>query len=156
MRNLLIALCAAFMFAVACASEAPLLADDPALEARVMSIAQELRCLVCQNETIAASHADLAIDLRQQIRTQLKAGRTAQQVSDFMVERYGEFVLYRPRFNARTLLLWLGPFVLLLVAALTLVVNVRRRKTGVPSAELSAADASRARRLLGVVEETRP
>ncbi len=156
MRDLLIALCAAFMFAGACANEAPLLADDPALEARVMSIAQELRCLVCQNETIAASHADLAIDLRQQIRTQLKAGRTAQQVSDFMVERYGEFVLYRPRFNARTLLLWLGPFVLLLVAALTLVVNVRRRKTGAPSPELSAADALRARQLLGVVEETRP
>ncbi|MEO6031831.1 MAG: cytochrome c-type biogenesis protein [Burkholderiaceae bacterium] len=155
MRNLLMAICFAGAFAGTAANEAPLLADDPALEARVMSIAQELRCLVCQNETVAASHADLAVDLRQQIRTQLKRGRSPQQVSDFMVERYGEFVLYRPRFNARTLLLWLGPFALLLVAILTLVVNVRRRRTGAPDTDLSAPETSRARRLLGIVEETR-
>lgn len=155
MRSLLLAIGSACALTCAGAIEAPLLAQDPALEARVMSIAQELRCLVCQNETIAASHADLAVDLREQIRSKLKDGQSAQQISDFMVERYGEFVLYRPRFNARTLLLWLGPFVLLLVAVATLIVNVRRRRLSAPGADLSPADAARARRLLGVPEETR-
>ncbi len=72
------------------------MAEDPVLEATVMAIAEELRCLVCQNETIAASHADLAVDLRKQIRQQLKQGQSQQQILDFMVQRYGDFVLYRP------------------------------------------------------------
>ena len=134
---------------VAVAKDAPLMSDDPALEARVMVIAEELRCLVCQNETIAASHADLAIDLRKQIRNKLKEGQSQQQILDFMVERYGDFVRYRPPLKASTVLLWVGPFVLLGVAALTLVLNIRRRRLSANAAPLSAADAARARQLLG-------
>lgn len=122
--------------------------SDPALEARVLGIAEELRCLVCQNETIAASHADLAVDLRKQIRVQLQAGQTQQQILDFMVERYGDFVLYRPPFQARTLLLWLGPFALLAIAVAVLVVNVRRRRRSALAQEWSPAQSQRARALL--------
>ena len=131
------------------AAEAPPLADDPALEARVLKVAEELRCLVCQNETIAASHADLAVDLRNQIRVKLREGQSPQQIVDFMVERYGDFVRYRPPLKATTVLLWAGPFVLLVLAFAVLVRNVRQRRMGVAqTAELSEADAARARGLL--------
>jgi cytochrome c-type biogenesis protein CcmH len=121
---------------------------DPALEARVLAIAEELRCLVCQNETIAASHAELAVDLRKQIRTKLGEGQSKQQILDFMADRYGDFVLYRPRWKASTIMLWAGPFALLLVALTTLALNIRRRRQSVASAELTPAEAERARRLL--------
>ncbi len=125
------------------------MAADPALEARVMAISEELRCLVCQNETIAASHADLAIDLRKQIRIKLTQGQSQQQILDFMVERYGDFVLYRPPLKASTVLLWAGPFVLLLAAATVLMLNIRRRRgAGQPKA-LSPDEVRRAKQLLG-------
>ena len=149
-RPLLLALwfaCAPLSPAVA--AEAPPLADDPALEARVLKVAEELRCLVCQNETIAASHADLAVDLRQQIRVKLREGESPQQIVDFMVERYGDFVRYRPPLKPTTVLLWAGPFVLLALALFVLVRNVRRRRAALQIEELSEADAARARRLLG-------
>jgi len=125
-------------------------AADPALEARVMLIAEELRCLVCQNETIAASHAELALDLRQQIRQQLQQGRTPPQILEFMAERYGDFVLYRPPLKAQTLLLWLGPFALLLLAGLFLWRQLRATKPtdAPPAPALSAAEFARAERLL--------
>lgn len=129
-------------------STAPPLAADPALEGRVMQIAEELRCLVCQNETIAASHADLAVDLRKQIRNKLREGQSKQQILDFMVARYGEFVLYRPRLQDTTLLLWAGPFVLLAVAGGALAINIRRHRQAASSAELSPAEHARARQLL--------
>jgi len=153
-----IALCLAWLLAgqAVAAREAPLLAADPALEARVMEIAQELRCLVCQNETLAASHADLAVDLRQQIRSQLQTGQSPAQIRDFMVERYGDFVLYRPRFGARTLLLWLGPFALLLVAVFALLRTIGQRSSTPPEPELTAAQTRRARQLLTTTEEPRP
>ncbi len=91
-------------------------AADAALEQRLQRIADELRCLVCQNETIAASQAALAVDLRAQIREQLRAGRDELQIRDYMVSRYGDFILYRPPWRASTLALWLGPFVLLALA----------------------------------------
>lgn len=138
------------------AREAPALAQDPALEARMLEIAQELRCLVCQNETLAASHADLALDLREQIRAQLRAGHSPQQIRDFMVERYGDFVLYRPRFGLRTLLLWLGPFALLLLAAASLVFTIRRRAAAPPERELSADERRRAHALLEAGGEGQP
>ncbi len=103
---------------------------------------------MCQNETLAASHADLAVDLRQQIRLKLQAGESEKQIVDFMVSRYGEFVLYRPRLEARTVLLWLGPFVLLAVAVLMLVINVRRRRRSVLASDWSEAQAESARALL--------
>ena len=130
------------------AKEAEPASSNPELEARVLAIGAELRCLVCQNETIAASHADLAVDLRQQIRLKLQAGQSKEQIVDFMVARYGEFVLYRPRLEARTVLLWLGPFALLVVALLTLVVNVRRRRRSALASDWSDAQAQRARVLL--------
>jgi cytochrome c-type biogenesis protein CcmH len=100
---------------------------DPALEARVMKVAEELRCLVCQNETIAASHADLAVDLRKQIRLKLSQGQSERQILDFMVERYGDFVLYRPPVKSTTLLLWFGPALMLLLGFGALAVVLRRR-----------------------------
>jgi cytochrome c-type biogenesis protein CcmH len=102
-------------------------AADPALEARMLSIASELRCLVCQNQTIADSHADLAADLREQVREQLKAGRSDREVIDFMTARYGDFVLYRPPFKATTALLWLGPALMLALGFGVLAIVLRRR-----------------------------
>ena len=142
--GLLLVLCGV----VAAAQEARPLAEDPVLEAKVMRIAEELRCLVCQNETIAASHADLAVDLRQQIRLKLQQGQSQAQIIDFMVQRYGDFVLYRPPVKRSTWLLWAGPFVLLGVALLGLGLAIRRRR-GPAAAPLAAADSERARRLLG-------
>ena len=139
---------AAVALAPASARDAVPMADDPVLEARVMKIAEELRCLVCQNETIAASHADLAVDLRKQIRLKLQAGQSQQQILDFMVERYGDFVRYRPPLKASTVLLWAGPFVLLLLAAATLWANIRRRGRSRQGSGLSEAEAQRARQLL--------
>ena len=132
----------------ATAKEAAPASDDPALEARVLAVAEELRCLVCQNETIAASQADLAVDLRQQIRQKLKAGQGQQEILDFMVARYGDFVLYRPPLKATTLLLWVGPFVLLALAGLVLVLHIRRRRREAGEQSWSAEQAQRARALL--------
>ncbi|MFS2007205.1 cytochrome c-type biogenesis protein CcmH [Duganella sp. CT11-25] len=104
--------------------------DGAALEKRVDHVAQQLRCLVCQNQSIADSHAQLALDLKKEARTQLSQGRSEQEVIDFMVQRYGDFVLYRPPFNAATLLLWIGPFALLVAGLAALLVNLRRRGLG--------------------------
>lgn len=130
------------------AQEAQPLAEDPVLEAKVMRIAEELRCLVCQNETIAASHADLAVDLRKQIRQKLQQGQSEQQILDFMVQRYGDFVLYRPPVKSSTWLLWGGPFLLLAAALVVLTLNIRRRRN-LASAPLQGEEAERVRRLLG-------
>ena len=138
---------------VAQAKVAPNTSADPALEARMMVIAEELRCLVCQNETIAASHADLAVDLKNQIRLKLQEGQSQKQILSFMVERYGDFVLYRPPLKTTTLLLWLGPFVLLAIAIVMLVLNVRRRRRAVQPAALSDADAAKARALLATTTQ---
>jgi len=129
-------------------SKATPLSADPVLEARVLKIAEELRCLVCQNETIAASQADLAKDLRQQIREQLTQGRTQPQILEFMSQRYGDFVLYRPPLQLSTVLLWAGPFVLLLVAAGVLLMNIRRRDPSTEPSPLTPAELQRAQRLL--------
>ena len=147
MRSAALLLALAMASGLASAKEAQPLAADPALEARVMAVAEELRCLVCQNETIAASQADLARDLRGQVRDQLQQGRTPQQVREFMVARYGEFVLYRPPLQATTVLLWGGPFALLAVALGWLVLRVRRRPAQANEA-LTADEARRVRQLL--------
>jgi cytochrome c-type biogenesis protein CcmH len=134
--------------ALAAAQTARPLAADPALEARVLEIAHELRCLVCQNETIAASHADLAVDLRNQIREQLVAGRSEREILDYMVERYGDFVLYNPPVKPVTWLLWGGPFVLLAAMLAWLWRTLRQRRRGSPPAALSEEEHRRARALL--------
>jgi len=111
------------------ANEAAPAVADPVLEARMLSITSELRCLVCQNQTIADSHAELADDLRRQVREMLVRGDTDQQIIDYMTARYGDFVLYRPPVKATTWLLWFGPGVLLLggLTALALVLRQRSR-----------------------------
>ncbi|HEX5374278.1 MAG TPA: cytochrome c-type biogenesis protein [Aquabacterium sp.] len=109
------------------AGEAAPLAADPALEARMMAIASELRCLVCQNQTVADSHSGLATDLRQEIRGLLQQGQTDQQVRDYMTARYGDFILYRPPVNASTALLWFGPALLAVVGLLVLWRVLRQR-----------------------------
>ena len=121
---------------------------DPALEVRVLAIAEELRCLVCQNETIAASNAELAVDLRNQIRIKLKQGQSQEQILDFMAQRYGDFVLYRPRLQASTVLLWAGPFVLLLGATVVLTLHIRRRRSEGSARELSDEELARAEAML--------
>jgi cytochrome c-type biogenesis protein CcmH len=128
-------------------NEAVPAADDPVLEKRVMDLAEELRCLVCQNQTLADSNAELALDLRRQIREQLKEGKTERQVIDYLVDRYGDFVLYRPPLKASTVLLWFGPFLLLALGALVLVGRIRRQR-GDTQAPLSQADHARAAELL--------
>ena len=109
------------------APTATLTAADPALEARMLAITGELRCLVCQNQTIADSHADLAVDLRQQVREMLARGLSDEQVRRYMTDRYGDFVLYRPPLKATTAVLWLGPALLLAVALTALGIVIRRR-----------------------------
>jgi cytochrome c-type biogenesis protein CcmH len=120
--------------------------DDPDLEKRVATLAHELRCLVCQNQTLADSNAPLAVDLRSQIREQLKAGKTERDVVQFMVARYGDFILYRPPLKASTVALWAGPFLLLLLGAFILYRRIARRRIAEP--QLSEAERARAARLL--------
>ena len=152
MPKVLLALLALCLAAAVHAADAPLTAAEPELEARMLRISAELRCLVCQNETIAASHADLALDVRKQIRHKLQQGQSQQQIFDFMVERYGDFVLYRPPVKGSTLLLWFGPFALLLTGIIAwIVVQRRSRLRGSEAATPDANARQRARDLLGWV-----
>ena len=127
MPKFLLALLALCLAAAVHAAEAPPTAADPELEAKMLRVANELRCLVCQNETIAASHADLAVDLRNQIRDMLRQGQSERQIIDYMTARYGDFVLYRPPVRVDTALLWFGPTVLMIGGLATLFVVLRRR-----------------------------
>jgi cytochrome c-type biogenesis protein CcmH len=121
---------------------------NPALESRARALSQELRCLVCQNQSIDDSDAQLARDLRILLRERLKAGDSDQQVLDFLVARYGKFVLLRPRFEWHTALLWLAPGLLLLAGAFGIVLAARRRlKPALAEAPLSAQESARLRRL---------
>lgn len=108
--------------------EAPDMAQDPQLEARMVQLAQELRCLVCQNESLASSHAELADDLRQEVREQLRQGKTDQEIKDYLVARYGDFVLYRPEVKPLTWALWFGPFALVLLALVLLGRYIAQRR----------------------------
>jgi cytochrome c-type biogenesis protein CcmH len=127
---LLPALCTALLLtgAPASAKDAPSVALNPEIEARMMAVAAELRCLVCQNQTIADSHSGLALDLRQQIREMLGKGMTEAQINHYMTDRYGDFVLYRPPFKASTWLLWVGPGALMVGALVALARVLRRRQ----------------------------
>jgi cytochrome c-type biogenesis protein CcmH len=137
---------AAFV-APALANEAQPAATDVALEKRVTALSAELRCLVCQNQTIADSNAPLAVDLRNQVREKLAAGMSEGDIIDFMVARYGDFVLYRPPVKAATVLLWFGP-PLLLLAGLWLFARTVLRRRAAAAAPLSADEQARARALL--------
>lgn len=108
--------------------------DDPAMDERMRNLASELRCLVCQNQSLIDSDAPLAVDLRRELRSKLENGATDAEVVDYLVDRYGDFVLYRPRFKAETLLLWLGPLILVVVTLTLFARALRRRNTAVISA----------------------
>jgi cytochrome c-type biogenesis protein CcmH len=130
------------------AKDAQPASDDPVLEARVMTLAKELRCLVCQNETLADSRADLAVDLRNQIREQMKAGKSDKEIIAFVTDRYGKFILFRPPVDPTTYLLWFGPFVLMLGGLLLLFRYVKQRRDLIVDQPLSADERRRADTLL--------
>jgi cytochrome c-type biogenesis protein CcmH len=140
LRRALLA-CALLMSALtaAQAGEATPAVEDPALEARVVEVASELRCLVCQNQTIADSHADLAVDLRNQVREMLRRGDSREQIVAYMTARYGDFVLYRPPLKESTALLWFGPG-LLMVAGIAVLVVVLRRRAKLPDESFETDD----------------
>lgn len=123
--------------------------EDPVLEKRVTALTAELRCLVCQNQSLADSHADLATDLKNQVRAMMKEGRTDAEIKAFMTDRYGDFVLYRPPVKATTWLLWIGPFVLFAAALAALFGYIRKRRAAAgESVALSPEQQARARALL--------
>ena len=131
------------------AKDAAPLAEDPVVEQRMVKITEELRCLVCQNESLSGSHADLANDLRREIRGLIKAGKSDSEIMDFMVSRYGDFVRYRPPLKGITLLLWFGPAALLLLGIIVLIRYLRRRDSTVAGQRaISAEEAARAEALL--------
>lgn len=138
------------------AQEARPVAEDPVLEQRVMALSQELRCLVCQNETLADSRADLANDLRNQIREQMKAGKSDKEIIAFLTERYGEFILYRPPVKPTTYLLWFGPFLLLVGGLVFLYRHLKARRELIKDEPLSADERRRAEELLRVGSDIAP
>ncbi|GAB1368578.1 cytochrome c maturation protein CcmH [Azonexus hydrophilus] len=146
--GLLVSLC--ILPAQASSTYEAAVATDPVAEKRLQALSRELRCLVCQNETIADSNAELAVDLRREIRGMIQEGRSDNEILEFMVTRYGDFVLYRPPVKAITLLLWGGPIALLLIAVLSLRSYLKRRSILVAKTDkpLSAEEARRAEALL--------
>ncbi len=130
------------------AGEAKDLAADPVLEKRMIGLAENLRCLVCQNESLASSHAELAEDLRREVREQMAQGKNDQEIIDYLVARYGDFVLYKPPVKSYTMLLWFGPFALLLIGAGVLVFQLRKRRQTVQETELTPEAQQRAASLL--------
>ena len=132
----------------ALAKEATPLAEDPVVEQRLIDISEEMRCLVCQNESLAASRADLALDLRRELRILIKEGKTDAEIKDYMVTRYGDFVLYRPQVKPLTWVLWGGPFLLMIGGVIALIMFLRRRRGEVASNVLSQEESLRAESLL--------
>jgi cytochrome c-type biogenesis protein CcmH len=128
--------------------EAAAMAQDPVVEARLVVLSQELRCLVCQNESLASSHAELADDLRREVRSLIREGKSDQEVKDFLVARYGDFVLYRPEVKPLTWVLWFGPFVLMLLAVVFLGRYLQARRAQVTPQALSEEDRARAEQWL--------
>ena len=149
-RLLLIALCvlgAAMPLAAAAADAVPT-EQDPVAASRSVKLSEKLRCLVCQNQSIAESNAELALDLRRQIREQIAAGKTDDQIVEYMVARYGDFVLYEPPVKPTTALLWAGPALLLVVGFAGLALLVRARRAEPPAPALSMEERKRAAQLL--------
>ncbi len=147
MKNILILLfCLLPTFSYA--GEAKDMAADPVLEKRMIGLAEKLRCLVCQNESLASSHAELAEDLRREVREQMSRGKDDQEILDYLVARYGDFVLYEPPVKSYTVLLWFGPFALLLAGAGMLVYQLRKRRQIIQESELTPEAQERAASLL--------
>jgi cytochrome c-type biogenesis protein CcmH len=153
MKIFLLMILCALSFSSSFAKDATPLADDPVTEQRLISISEEMRCLVCQNESLAGSRSDLANDLRREIRTLIKEGKSDHQIRNFMVERYGDFVLYRPPVKPITWLLWIGPFIILLIGVAVLFTYLRRRNSAVTIIALSDDDNKRIDALLNAKDE---
>jgi cytochrome c-type biogenesis protein CcmH len=141
-------LCVLSSFAMAQVQEEERPSDDPVIEARLAKLSKELRCLQCQNQTLADSPAGLAADLRREIREQMKAGKSDQEIVAFLTQRYGDFILYRPRVTFTTYLLWFGPFVLLLGGLFVLFYYIKQRRDSVEEKPLSVDERRRAEDLL--------
>jgi len=157
MRAALLLLCA--LLAGPClAREAVPVAEDPAIEQRLIAISSELRCLVCQNESLAASRAELALDLRREVRVLIARGESDDAIRAFLTDRYGDFILYRPQFKATTLLLWLGPALLLVVGLALLFRQLRRRARNAGAPDLPDAELSKEERatLAGLLNSEDP
>ncbi len=148
MKRWLIVLTLALGALAAQAREAAPLAVDEVTEKRMVAISDELRCLVCQNESLSGSHAELANDLRREIRTLIKDGKSDAEIMDFMVARYGDFVRYRPPVKGTTLLLWFGPLAMLLIGLFALIRYLRRRNDEISDAPLNADEQRQADALL--------
>ena len=148
MKKLMIALMLCLLPAYVYAGEAQPLAKNPAMEKRMIKLTKNLRCLVCQNESLAASQADLAKDLRQEVREMMEKGMTDQQIKDYLVARYGDFVLYDPPVKKTTLLLWYGPFGLMLVGLAVLFYQLRKRRRLIVEPELTPEAQQRVASLL--------
>ena len=148
MRALIFLLLLHGMTFAAVAREAQSLSDDPELDIRVKALSQQLRCLVCQNETLADSNADLAADLRQTIREQMKAGKSDKEIVAFLTDRYGDFVLYNPRVKPTTYLLWFGPFIFLAVGLFALFRYLQQRRGLIHEHPLTAEERRRAEDIL--------
>ena len=147
MKSLLLILI--FVFSAFTVNDVKAQTNDTQTEQRIRHLSEKLRCLVCQNQSLADSNAELAQDLRQQLREQVKAGRSDDEILDYLVQRYGDFVLYEPPFKATTVLLWIGPFVLLAAAALVLVATLRRRRRAPEEPALGPEDKRLVERVLG-------
>ena len=153
MKRWLLLIFAVFMVSTATATDSATeaaIANDPVAEKRLQGLSEELRCLVCQNQNIADSNAELAQDLRREIRGMIKSGKSDKEIIDFMVARYGDFVLYRPPVKGITLLLWGGPIALMLLGLLVLRSYLKKRARRLVEEErpLSADESSRADALL--------
>lgn len=147
--NFLFVLLLLLCMPLAHADQAAVSKSDPVLEKRVMDLSAHLRCLVCQNQTIADSNAELAVDLKNQVRTKLQQGQSDQEILDYMVTRYGEFVLFSPLVKSTTWLLWFGPLLLVILGLGVLVINLRRRRKLMQQApSLTADEHARASSLL--------
>jgi cytochrome c-type biogenesis protein CcmH len=153
MRRLFLVLSLLIACSPGFAREAAPTAADVAVEKRMVAISEELRCLVCQNESLAGSQADLAKDLRREIREQIAQGKSDKEILDFMTGRYGDFVRYRPPLKGTTFLLWFGPFLLLVAGIAALAIILRRRSRRVTAATLSAEEQKQAEALLKLGEE---
>lgn len=148
MKHVLFALMLCLSPLAAVAGEAQPMNKDPALEKRVMALSAELRCLVCQNQSLADSHAELAADLRNEVRELMKSGKSDAEVVDYLVARYGDFVRYRPPMNTTTALLWFGPLILAVIGAGVLFFNLAKRRRRVAETALTDEERKRAAALL--------
>ena len=148
MKRATFAVLASFCFAMAIFAQVAQPLEDPAIEERMRNLTKQLRCLVCQNETLADSQAPLAEDLRREIREQIKAGKTDQEIMAYVSQRYTDFVLYNPPVKATTYLLWFGPFVLLLSGTVFLYRYLKRRRELIEVKPLTTEERRRAERLL--------